>query len=501
MRILLSGKSYYVVGAVILIAVALVMLFSLSSRKGEEIVTTTVDQGEVLQLVSVSGVVEAENTAELAFPVTGIAREINVREGDFVQEGEVMATIEQSTLLADRKDALAALGSARADRDELISGPRDEQRAVTNQNILIRENELEQTITEEEQKVANARRTFLSSNLQARSLDPEETATAPTVSGSYNCDQAGEYILDAFSSDAESGFSFRLSGLGGGTYPATTDQASLFGSCGLKLQFTSGDRYSNSDWIIEIPNTKSPNYIATLNALELAEDQATNNIRDAEEALSLALQEQTLENADPRSEALARANAAVAQAEARLERVNAEIEDRTLRAPFAGTVTNVDILAGETVSTNPVITLLADDVFEMTARIPEIDITKVSVDQPAEIVFDARTEEVLPAHISFISPLATEIDGVAYYEAKLQFDEPPSWLRSGLNADIDIIVEERVNVTRLPKRFVIEDNGVYSVMVMQGETKASTTVEVGVVGNDGYIEVIGLNVGDIIVAP
>ena len=48
-------------------------------------------------------------------------------------------------------------------------------------------------------------------------------------------------------------------------------------------------------------------------------------------------------------------------------------------APFDGVVTNLDVLPGETVTNAPIVTLLADDAFDMTARIPEIDITKVEV--------------------------------------------------------------------------------------------------------------------------
>jgi multidrug efflux pump subunit AcrA (membrane-fusion protein) len=117
------------------------------------------------------------------------------------------------------------------------------------------------------------------------------------------------------------------------------------------------------------------------------------------------------------------------------------------------------------------------------------------------MVFDAKADEQLTGTISFISLKSTEIDGVSYYEAYIQMDSTPSWLRSGLNADINIILSETVDTLRIPKRFLIEENGIYSVLLTQGEAYATTTIEVTLKGNDGFIAITGLNSGDVIVAP
>jgi multidrug efflux pump subunit AcrA (membrane-fusion protein) len=173
-----------------------------------------------------------------------------------------------------------------------------------------------------------------------------------------------------------------------------------------------------------------------------------------------------------------------------------------LRAPFSGIITDIDILPGETVTTAPVLTLLAESDFEITARIPEIDIGQLVSGQKVELVFDAKSDEVLQGTIDYISLDATKIDGVAYYEAFIVLNETPMWLRSGLNADMDIITEESLDNLRIPTRFLTSSESGYEVLTQPAPNQTSTTsVELILKGNDGYAAITGLTEGDILVAP
>ncbi len=497
---ILYGRWFHISLAGGLIIVALGLLIQIFKTPEVPRVSTAVERGSVAQIVSVSGVVEAEDLAQLAFPTTGIVREVLVEKGSRVEAGDVLISLTQSSLLADRTDALAALTAARADRDELIAGPREEARIVTATEVTNAMQSLERITSEQAEKVENARKALLSNSLIALTDDGNESAAPPTVTGTYTCDTEGLYTLAVYASAARSGYSYQLSGLESGIYPATTDQSAPLGSCGLRIQFAT-DQYDNSQWTVQIPNTTAPTYTTLKNAYDLAIEQAENEIAAAENALLLAKQQAELTNAEPRTEALTRANAAVAQAAARLARIDAELGDRILVAPFAGIISAIDILPGETVTATPVITLIAENAYELTARIPEIDVTKVLEGQRAEVLFDAKDDTLLDATITFISPTATEIDGVAYYEAILELNEPPTWLRSGLNADVDIIVAEATDTLRVPKRFVKETDGIFTVLQRRGNIFATTTVDIGLVGNDGFIEIIGIAEGDILIAP
>lgn len=502
MRIILHSSSLYIFGAVVLIGIALVLLISTLRGGDIELVTTVAETGTVLEVVAVSGVVEAQNVAELAFPTTGVVTELFIDEGSTVAKGDVLATLASAQLIADRLDAVAARQKAEADKAELLAGPRSEERSVTSNTIANAERTVAQVEREQNEKVANARKVLLSSSLEARSVQAGEDATPPSITGTYACDSEGTYVLDVYSSGAASGYSYTLSGLGQGTYSAYTDAPDSFGSCGLFITFTDGESYVNSEWVIEIPNKNSALYQTNRNAYNLALQQRANAIEAAEDALALAREEATLANAPPRGEELVRANANILQAQARIDSIDAQMRDRSIIAPFDGIVTDVTILAGETAGSAPVITLLAKDAFELTARIPEIDITKIAEGQTARVLFDANAGEEIEGVVSFISPLAVEIDGVAYFEATITFPDVPTWIRSGLNADIDIVVAEVDDVVRVPKRFVtMIDTEKGEVLVLQNEKPTTQKVDIRFIGNDGFVAVDNLEAGTVIVAP
>ena len=501
MQKLFMSRPFYIGIATIIIVGVILMALGVGQTQEDTRVTTIVETGSVRQLVSVSGVAEAEQTAELAFPTGGIVSGVLVNKGDVVETGDTLITLESRTLAADRADALAALTRAISTRDELLAGPQSESRLATAETVLFKQASLETIKATQIDIVANAKRALLSGGLEAISDNPDREAVVPTISGTYTCEQEGSYVLDVYSSGSNSGYSYRLSGLESGTYTASVDQTSAFGNCGLRMKFDSDSTYRNTTWTINIPNQKSAQYVVNRNAYLLAQTQADSAITLAEQDILLAQANANSTNAPARSESVARANADIASANARIARIDSQIADRTIVAPFAGTITEIDILPGETVITEPVVTLLAESDFEVTARIPEIDIGKLLVGQSVEMVFDAKSDVTMLGTIDFISLKSTEIDGVAYYEAIITMADTPTWMRSGLNADIDIIITEVNDMMRIPKRFVSETNGVYSVLVQTGDNTASTTIDLLLEGNDGYVAFTGIENGSTVVAP
>lgn len=497
----LHNRATYILVALSAIVFVLYMIISLGSKEEKTFITAIVDRGTVEQLVSVSGVIEAEQTAELAFPVSGIVSAVHVTEGDFVEEGQELVTLDSRALAADRKDAQASLERAVATRNELSSGASANTRNTNNETITLREISLTNTATTQAEIVSNTYQTLLSSDLEAISDDPDEDAIAPTISGAYTCDKEGQYVIETYSSGAESGYSYRLSGLETGTQSVSSGQPTNLGTCGLRVLFDANSRYRDTTWIVKIPNTNSSQHVQNRNAYNLAKTQAANAVSLAQQDLALAQATANSSNAPARSEAIARANADITSANARIARIDSQIADRTIRAPFAGTITDIDILPGETATTLPVVTLLAQGAFELTARVPEIDVGKLEIGQKVRAVFDARSSETIHGTIDFIALKATEIDGVAYYEATITLDENPVWLRSGLNSDIDIVITKITNTLRLPRRFVTTDSGESSVTTQSGSDLSTTTVQVLLSGDDGYIAIAGIKEGATVVAP
>lgn len=499
---LLRVSSWYVLIAIIAIVAAVLLLLKVLFPATPSWITTTVERGEVNQLVSVSGFVEAKELADLAFPSSGVVTDILVSEGSRVKTGDILATLAATELVAERTRAASSLLAAEAAYQEVIRGPRQEAVTVANTSLATAKANLARVTLEEERKVNNARAALLSTGLTALATDPDEDSAAPVITGTYICTEEGTYTLSVYNSGAESGYSYTYSGLESGTSIVSTEQPAPLGTCGLYIQFTAGDTYGNSAWTISIPNTLSSSYTTLRNTYNLTRTQAENAIAAAENALALAESENTLTLAPARSETVLQAEAKVSEARAAVAAIDARIIDRSIAAPFAGVVTNVSITKGESTPATPVISVLAEDAFLLKARIPEIDITKILVGQTATAIFDARSNETLRGTISYVSPIAEQIDGVAYFTVHIDLAESPNWLRAGLNADVDIVVEKRSDVLRLPKRFVFTDStGTPAVLLPRGTVTATSTIEVLFTGNDSYVEVSGIAEGTEVIAP
>ncbi len=496
------GKLFlYCIGIVLIAGLTIYALNQTSRASDSPIETASVSKGTVTTIADVSGKIEAKEIAELRFPATGVVKEIFKQEGDSVIQGEIIASLAQDALVAEYSNALNSLTYQEQRKNELIRGPRTEAKTVTQKNVDIARENLARTEREQAKLVESARRILLSTNLEARPVNKANDDVPPVVTGTYNCDNEGNYTVSVFGSNAQSGYSYRLSGLGDGTYTAYVDAAGPFGDCGLSIQFDASEQYRNETWVIAIPNTESALYLENRNTYELALESQKNEVTAAEQALALAEHTQTNMNAAPTNEVLAQINAQIDVARATLALREAQIADYVIKAPYDGIITRSSINIGEVADIRSSMTLIREGSYELKARIPEVDIRKIAVGNTATALFDAAPDEPIPTLVEYVSPTSIEIDGVSYYEARMRLSYAPTWLREGLNADIDIVVEKKENVSVIPKRFVIEEQGTYYTHVLYDTHPVKTGLEVGLVGNDGFIEVMNIPVGTTVVIP
>ncbi len=462
----------------------------------------TVTEDTVTRQVAVSGTVTQRNTAHLSFPAQGTIDRILVEEGDRVAADEVVATLNMSGLQDDIREAQATLAEAIASQQELLAGPTDLSRSVIDTQVRHAEEHLQRVKEEQAQLITTARRTLLSTDLAAVPVNPEERMPIPTVSGTYRCEETGTYRVAVFSSSAESGFSMRVTGLEEDVVPGSFTQSVPFGSCGLRIQLTEGLHYNRTEWTIDVPNTASSFYIKNSNAYETAKLTAQNAIEAAQDALDLAIQQRARDTAPTRSEQVAQANARIAQIEARIDRLQTREIDHTLRAPFAGSVTRVDAVAGETVGSSPVITILGAQHtdYELTVRVPEIDITHILPGQPAHIQFDARPDEIFNGEITYVATAPIDVHGVTYYEATVRIADAPPWIRIGLHADVDIEVDSQTG-PRVPLGFIADAGTDPAVFTGSAREPIRVPVDIALIGTDGYAHVTGIDSGTTLIAP
>jgi membrane fusion protein, macrolide-specific efflux system len=107
--------------AIAAIVVAVLVVGSPAATTAQER-TVTVARGVIQSTVSGSGNLAPANQLELDFATSGEITHIYVKEGDHVSEGQLLATIDDSSQKVDLAEAKADLQSARDTLDEVESG-------------------------------------------------------------------------------------------------------------------------------------------------------------------------------------------------------------------------------------------------------------------------------------------------------------------------------------------------------------------------------------------
>ncbi len=225
---------------------------------------------------------------------------------------------------------------------------------------------------------------------------------------------------------------------------------------------------------------------------------ALEKMRAAQSSLDLEKNELLLEKAGSAPEAISAQEAQINQASAKVENIRAQIEKSLLRSPIAGTVVRQDAKIGEIVSGNVVvISVISEGNLKIEANIPEVDIGKIKIGDPAVIALDAYPAEYFPGKISYVDPGETIIEGVTTYKVTMQFDKEDARIRSGMTADIDILTAEKNGVIVIPQRAVIARNGDRFVSLLFEKSVREVAVETGIRSFEGMVEITkGLSGGE-----
>ena len=283
-----------------------------------------------------AGTVEAR-TIEVGSRAGGRVKEVLVREGDRVKDGQSLLVLEVGDLEAQRLMAQAALDQAQAQLDKLTAGARPEEIEAARARASTATAQLEQTRTgtRQEQIAAAAARL-----------------------------QASQAAVEKAQLDAQR--LHQLAGSGAASR-AEVDNADL------ALRSAQAQRDATQQQLSELKNG------ARREELE----QAQGREREARASYRLVA-------SGSRTEDIKAAAANVDAARGRLDQVNILIGELTVRAPRASRVEALTLRPGDILAPNaPAATLLEDDQLYVRIYVPETLIGKVKLGQAVPVAVDS----------------------------------------------------------------------------------------------------------------
>lgn len=479
--------------------------------KTEEV---TVVRKNLEEAVSLTGRVKPTAEASVTFEKSGTVRNVNVKTGDRVYKGQTLATLSGDDAYARVAEAQAGLDAQRAILADLEGGARDEQVALKKVSIENAQNNISVAFDGIKDTIRNlsiSSGDIVRNNFSAY-FDGSET-TGYTIN-IRSCQSQLESDVNVGRGNAEA--AVKNIEVLANNYPNLTDEAEKRTEIAkLKTELTIVSNFLNSmrslftsDCVLanksyDSVRTSIASSRSTISGFQTELNSKLNNISSLNIALKQAQEDLRLLEAGEKSEKIRQQEAQVAAARARVSQAAAEASKNSLRAPFNGVVTAVDLKSGEyaTMGGGKSISLISDSQFEIESKVSEVDVAKIKVGDKAEVTFDAYGDsEKFEATITNISPAGVITDGVPTYKTIFSFVTKDERIRSGLTANIDVVTKVHENVLVLPARAVKNDKGARKVTVKGEKENTDKEVSVGSRGTSGEVEITsGISEGETVI--
>lgn len=507
-------KKKFIWGAIIL-AILIISLFFIFSEKNPEYEIYQVQKGTIIKEVSVTGNVEPMSIVNLSFERTGRINKVAVNVGDKVSEGEVLASIDSSELIAQLEQAQASLSSQKAKLNQLIAGTRVEQ-------IKIHEADLDKAQQDLQNYYASV--IDIASDACSKANDAVLTQTINIYSNTDTDNPSLSFTVNDFQINVDASWQRNqvkyvlvdwkneITNTKNNPTNANIDfllQSSQKNLTSIRSFLNKTIEALNNS--ISVPATTLATYKTNTQTGLTNINSAITNINSQQQTIASqkfvvirAQNQLELDKAGSTPEEITIQEALIKQAEANVENYQAQFSKTRIISPLNGVVTKIDIKVGEisSVSANA-ISLISNAKYQIKTNIPEADIASIKINDSAKITLDAFGDSIIfDAKVISIEPAQTMIEGLATYKTTLQFMGNEENIKPGMTANIDIKTDEKSDTLIVPFRVVKTLNGKRFIQIYNETTKSAEEIEIkiGLRGSDGNVEITeGLNEGDQVV--
>jgi HlyD family secretion protein len=420
-----------------------------SSSSGIQQQQVAVTKGDLIIKVNGSGKVVVDIDAEPYFP-GGKVSQLFVKEGDPVSKGMVLAKLETDALELALSQAQVGLAQAQVGLTQV-------QSAQTQAEIA----------------------------LAAAQFNLDRTKAVSDIMDEITQAQMDVAIAQALDDEAH--------------IYSNSDRLSFWGPRILELKITLAEKQQKLvDLLSKEEFTGEFLYLQGQKYDRLAvEDARIKQLQVTSAQLSVQQALQNIEQARKTSDQAAKA-VALAQK---------QLNDATITSPINGTAITINAKEGE-IALSPSVSVpmyLADlSTLRVNAQIDEIDIASVKIGQKVNLKLDSAPDTLYEGKVISVSlaPVANpQNSGVVVYEVEIGFaTPPPTEVKLGMSATVDIISIERLGALIVPSRAVKTDTqGKTVIDVMVNQKIETRQIQTGVSDGINTELISGLNTGDIVI--
>ena len=188
---------------------------------------------------------------------------------------------------------------------------------------------------------------------------------------------------------------------------------------------------------------------------------------------------------DDLTESIQSASESLRSAEISMQNQQDNMSNYTITSPISGTIIEKDAKQGDALTSGSTLCVIYDlSYLEMVINVDELQIGALSVGQKVQLTADAVTDKTYVGTVTRVSMKGSSSGGTTTYPITIRIDNTDG-LRPGMNANAEIVVAEAGNALVVPNAAVIR--GGY-VLVSKKSPSAANAVE-DMDAPDGYVYV------------
>ena len=406
---------------------------------------------DVSNTLSGTGTLNPANTYNVKSLVAGKVLTSSFEEGDIVEEGTVLYTVDSSDATTKAEQASIALQQAQRSYDKTADRQyvRAEVAGVVSALKVAKGDEVTSG-----QEVAVIRD---SSKMVLRLEFPAADAAT------FSVGQSAEVTLDGTFEMLTGTVTIAVRNAGG----LTTAQAATATINGVNCIAAKCFEY-------QAERTLTALAAGTVTAINVPEGGAVNK-----DDIVLQISGEDL------TEAIQSAAESLRSAELNMDNLQEAMNNYTITSPISGTIIEKNAKAGDALSAGSDLCTIFDlSYLEMTLNVDELQVSSLSVGQSVQVTADAVPDKTYTGVVTRVSLKGTSNGGTTTYPVKVRIDETDG-LRPGMNANAEIVVAQAKNTLTVPNAAIVR--GGY-VLVTQ-DSPSAVNADPGMIAPDGYVYV------------
>ena len=425
---------------------------------------------DVSNSLSGTGTLNPANTYTVKSLVDGKVLTGEFEEGDVVEEGTVLYTIDSSDASTNLEKASIALQQAQRSYDKTVDRQyvRAEVAGVVSSLKVAKGDEVTSG-----QEVAVIRD---SSKMMLSLLFPAADAA------NFSVGQSAQVVLDGTFETLE-GTITAVTGtdeLSTGNLLTRTVTIAVRNAGGLTTaqaataNINGVSSIASATFAYQAERTLTAPAAGTVSAINVREGDAA-----AQDAILIEL------SGDDLTESIQSASETLRSAQISMENLQDTMNNYTITAPISGTVIEKDVKAGDALTSGTTLCVLYDlSYLEMVINVDELQVSSLSVGQSVQVTADAVPDKTYVGEVTRVSMKGSSSGGTTTYPVTVRIDDIDG-LRPGMNANAEIVVANATSALCVPNAAIVQ--GGYVLVTKDSPSAANAAPEMD--APDGYVYV------------